>query len=613
MSTKTLRKRVALATVVALGAGVLSLVSVSTANATVGNLNVAPANGATNPAAAADVLNIASSLTVTGAAVTNTGVASANDGRSVGLLAVSDLAGGLASGTTQTATLLSTGTLVVYTSTSNGSLISVTGGTIAASNATSASSDNTKIGKDGTGAVSAGFLAAQIKPNSGVTSITVSLYTANGVTGANLVSGASTGTLTGQVVVTIVASSASGTVSAANSAIYYENAGATTQNLTADSTQAGIGTSDWATTQYANVVAKDAYGVALPSGLVQVTATNGAYVKVTSSGAGTPTTTADYLTATPNNVIISVAAPSTKPVSTVVTLSYNGVTVCTKTVTIRGAAASMKIASVGTGDIGSGSTNGVGSATWIADGTGRAGLYTVTLLDSAGNIATPTAGSEFSADSTTLTTTVTALAVADASKATSVSSTSPWSYSVGTFTCGPTAGSSKVKLKYTSSATGKSFTGEFTARCADDPYTYTASFDKAAYTQGEIATLTVSFLDSKGNPANSMVTPDASTMVLPMLTFVSTTGSATTLTKADGTIAYTVTVGTSTGMTAGTYSGIVDFTSLTAVAATKATPTYKLSTGGDTTTNADVLKSIVALIASINKQIQALQKLILKR
>jgi hypothetical protein len=32
-----------------------------------------------------------------------------------------------------------------------------------------------------------------------------------------------------------------------------------------------------------------------------------------------------------------------------------------------------------------------------------------------------------------------------------------------------------------------------------------------------------------------------------------------------------------------------------------------------TVTNADVLKSIVSLIASINKQIQALQKLILKR
>ena len=58
---------------------------------------------------------------------------------------------------------------------------------------------------------------------------------------------------------------------------------------------------------------------------------------------------------------------------------------------------------------------------------------------------------------------------------------------------------------------------------------------------------------------------------------------------------------------------IIDFSALTAVAAVKSTPTYKISTGGDTTTNADVLKSIVALIASINKQIQALQKLILKR
>jgi len=67
-------------------------------------------------------------------------------------------------------------------------------------------------------------------------------------------------------------------------------------------------------------------------------------------------------------------------------------------------------------------------------------------------------------------------------------------------------------------------------------------------------------------------------------------------------------------MSAGTYTAIIDFTTLTgAGTAVKATPTYKLTTGGDTTSNADILKSIVALIASINKQIQALQKLILKR
>jgi hypothetical protein len=102
-------------------------------------------------------------------------------------------------------------------------------------------------------------------------------------------------------------------------------------------------------------------------------------------------------------------------------------------------------------------------------------------------------------------------------------------------------------------------------------------------------------------------------MVLPFMTLIDATGSATMLTDNKGVKTYTMTVGTTSGVTAGTYTGIVDFTTLTAVAATKATPTYKISTGGDTTTNADVLKSIVALIASINKQIQALQKLILKR
>jgi hypothetical protein len=169
-------------------------------------------------------------------------------------------------------------------------------------------------------------------------------------------------------------------------------------------------------------------------------------------------------------------------------------------------------------------------------------------------------------------------------------------------------------LRHTSSTTGVTITSPaFTARCADNAYTYTASFDKAAYTQGEIATLSVQFLDSKGNKANSLVSPGAVSLILPFMTLVTSTGSASVLTDADGVIKYTMTVGTTVGLTAGTYTGVVDFTDLTADAAVKATPTYKIGTGGDTTTNADVLKSIVALIASINKQIQALQKLILRR
>jgi hypothetical protein len=63
--------------------------------------------------------------------------------------------------------------------------------------------------------------------------------------------------------------------------------------------------------------------------------------------------------------------------------------------------------------------------------------------------------------------------------------------------------------------------------------------------------------------------------------------------------------------TEGTYSYSVDLNTVTAQSATLGSVPVAPSTVG--VSNADVLKSIVALIASINKQIQALQKLILKR
>jgi hypothetical protein len=240
-------------------------------------------------------------------------------------------------------------------------------------------------------------------------------------------------------------------------------------------------------------------------------------------------------------------------------------------------------------------------------------LFTVVAQDSAGNAVVTNAGGSFAADAATLTTTVQALSVPDT--ATNVSSTSATfgTTGIGTWTCGATAGSSSVKLKWTNSGSGTVISSDaFTAACAGNPYTYTASWDKASYVAGEIATLTVQFLDSKGVKANNVGSPGALTVTAPMLTAVSATDSAAALpNKANGTRAYTFSVGKSTGITAGTYVSIVEYASL--VAGTKQTPSYKVTTGTDTTTNADVLKSIVALIASINKQIQALQKLILQR
>jgi hypothetical protein len=201
--------------------------------------------------------------------------------------------------------------------------------------------------------------------------------------------------------------------------------------------------------------------------------------------------------------------------------------------------------------------------------------------------------------------------------ATSSSSASTSRFTFGSFQCGGIAGQSSVKVQFTTTATGKTVTSDaFNARCADNPDTYTVSLDKASYTQGEIATATVKFVDSKGNPANSVTAIGDSSWVLPFMTGVTFTmptgASSTAVTKADGSVSYTFTVGASeVAVTAGTYTGVVSFDS--PANGVKSTPTYKISTGSSDVAFTEVLKSVVALIASINKQIQALQKLILTR
>ncbi len=83
---------------------------------------------------------------------------------------------------------------------------------------------------------------------------------------------------------------------------------------------------------------------------------------------------------------------------------------------------------------------------------------------------------------------------------------------------------------------------------------------------------------------------------------------------ANGSKVWTYTVGTSGTFTEGSYQGLIDYSALSGTTGAIQTVAYKVAlTGTPGVSNADVLKSIVALIASINKQIQALQKLILKR
>jgi hypothetical protein len=434
-----------------------------------------------------------------------------------------------------------------------------------------------------------------------------------------------TGTLTAAITVTVVAASAGGSYSAANSNCVTKTAVTASTLTSTDSTSSSVAAgSQW----YIGFLLNDAYGADLSAGALVATATDGATVALTSDGSAVAAGTGSTAVASDRGEsdLVRIDAKTTGvPSTSTVTISHNGTVVCTKTVKFRGYAATMEISNVGVVDLAGSDTNvkwlgeeasegGVGlfggSSSVAAQTSVRAGHFYMVLKDTAGNIVLPASTDTFAIDSATVTTTVTGggstYSATTNPFATSTTSTSQASKTVGTFTCGASAGSSSIKMVHTSAATGTKVTSPaFTARCADDPSSFTASWDKATYTSGDIATLTLEFKDSKGNLSNTMDAPGAHTIVAPLLTNVSTTGSATKLTNANGQIQYTYTVGT----TAGSYSAIIEFSGLLQ----KATASYKIVTGGDTTTNADILKSIVALIASINKQIQALQKLILKR
>jgi len=625
MSKTTIRKRVSLALVTALTAGVLTSVTFSpVANAHGG----APGTSATNKASfgysTVDAsLIVAEQTSTSGAAVignipTSSGTTPNVAARSLGLLAKDT-----SSGVAQTATVLVSGALSMYALVSTDVGWVATGGTFDTGAANTTYSQDRKSAFTDIAATATQVAIIWTAP-SVAGSYTISSYkqTATNSDGTNTVSLAtpSGGTLSAKITVTVVAASAGGSYSpvysVCNTSAVTVVPGSTAETANVDSSATVTNGNPW----YINFALNDAYNNDLDNGNIVVTATNGALVNYgegNSSGggtavAGTASTVVSYNNAGPYGSVIVTQPTANAPITTTVTVTYNGTTVCTKTVSIRGEVAKIVVSDIITQDLGE--SNGVANASWIDDTSGRAGLFTVLATDSAGNqVATSTIGT-FSSVAASLAGQTIVSSITVNNSATATSSTSPSRYSTGIYTCGGVAGELKsARIQFTNTGTGNIVTSDpFALRCADNPYTYTASWDKASYVQGEIATLTVKFFDSKGNPANNVAGAAGTwTGVTPMLTPISATGAAPVLDK-NGTKTYTYSVGGTTAITAGTYVSVIDFTG-TLTAATKQTPSYKVSTGGDTTTNADVLKSIVELIASINKQIQALQKLILKR
>jgi len=640
MSKTTLRKRIAITATTALFAGMLTVASapVASAHNVAGGANIVATIGQVNAS-----LFVATLTNTTGAAATaptKTLAAMHTGSLSLGLLAKDS-----SSGTAQTVTALGGAVLSLYAQTNTAAAFSVTGGSLSGTfggdqNAAATYGSDLKSSIVGTNAIVAftagtatGVATLWTLPSTPGT-YTVSLLTgfvANsaGVSQIPSYTNGLPSTLSGKILVTVVAASAGSVYSAAYSAC---NTATATLTATAAPYPSGVDSSttlvanggDW----YIDFYLRDAYQVNLASGNVVVTATNGAFVNIgTAAGAtpvaGTASTDVEFTNgagASSTGQTVRISQPTDgAPLTSTVTITYNGTTVCTKTVTIAGHASKLAVANVGTQNLTT--PTGAGSAQWMYQQIGlySAGLFTVLATDSAGNIVTtPTTYGAFSADAATLTTTVQGMVFP--TLASSTSSSSATRFALGSFACGGTAGEANVKVKFTIAATGTVLSSDaFKARCAGTASTYVASLDKASYVQGELAKLTIAWKDSKGFAANNITAVGANTMSLPYMTGI-TLGTLTAANPAsatavilnsDGTSTYTMTVGTTAGLTAGTYTGVVEFTAPALGVAS--TPTYKLTTGGDTTSNADVLKSIVALIASINKQIQALQKLILAR
>jgi hypothetical protein len=568
MSTKTISKRVALATVVALGAGVLSLVSVSSANAAV-TLNVAS--------------NAADGLTAS--------VISGSEA-SVGLIAQ-----GTGTNLAETATLSAAGTLAVqYVAGATYGGISVSGGTITAASADYGSylvTGGTLV----TGKTGGTTLSALIKPNAGVTSMTVSMY--KGL--ATAATTTSAGTLEKLLTVAIASSSVADVLSLTNTKIYYNpTTVATTQS--SGYTGADVATSNYATSAFFTVAPRDAYNTVLTNThFVQVSATNGALVSISNSGTNAITPTA------PSAFVATSGSSGTDPVvqvkaagtvlaggSTTVTVSIDGVVVGTAPFTFTGKVAKVVLGAAGNGYSG-------------ASTSAAPNRMSIAFYDAAGSTVYPASG--------TPTTYPAGLAKnANAWKGFGTSYGTPaypTSSTTGYVYFGCPSGTNVTDaavMDYTNADGTVVSSNSSTFTCSGIADVYSAKLDKATYKPGDIATLTVTFKDSKGSLANdNPLGIAAAAPVISLGGMTAVTAPAINDVTTNGVKTYIYTVGTSTGG----YAGSASFPTVNALDGVAQTLSYTIADGG--TSLNDVLKGIVSLIASINKQIAALAKLVAKK
>jgi len=576
MSTKTIKQRIALVAVAALGTGLLSVVSVSSANAALGD--------ATNV-----IANTTGGTAGLGSATTPSTAATSAIG-SVGLLSETG------EGTTQTAVLLASGTLLVsYTPTSSQTAsATVTGGKFVAGDGSS-STGAVVSGTSGTSASASAAtesLSLLVTPNAGATSMVIEFSTDTLVLS----------TLAARITVTIVATSAYNKFATTYSYAYWGTGSSDTAATDATSSYSSKTNGN---ALIGSVGLADAYGNAISTsntGILTATVTSGAVVNLGSTSVA-GSTTLDYNAVTGGVITFNVQqSTANAPWNGTVTFAFDGVVFATKSGVITGEVASITASSPKIGK----------------KNSANAGAAVIAYADASGNAVYLTTAE-------VLTTTPTAASVAGTIVSNLSVGTAPSSSSVTgliTMTCSNASAMGTVKglqVQHLNPSGTIVKSNAWDSGCADVPYTVAASWDRASYTPGSVATLTLTFKDSKGNLANAydaIGANSASTLLTvsggPSAAAVTPIAAGDKPSGVTGAKTYQFVVGTTEGDYVAVISSAETLENNTTVTGNISLP-YSVKSSTTVVSNADVLKSIVALIASINKQIQALQKLILKR
>jgi hypothetical protein len=403
---------------------------------------------------------------------------------------------------------------------------------------------------------------------------------------------------------TIASASAAGTFSATNSVINTQIPYIKTE--TASGLLAYDNTARIANGSVGSIYVslKDAYTTAITTGTVTASVTNGAFVNIvdTIPAAGHAYAAVSAFDSETDGLAggdayITVTQPVANTAgSSTVTITLDGAVIATKTLNWSGDIASIALDAA--------NSNGSFKNGADADFAGGSQAVVYVAKDAAGNAVslataptlTGATGSLVGASLLTTTTTNSTL------------QTSALGYGTATMSVPTSAlnGAGTYKLRVVNALGANVDSAVINASVSAGLNSFAISWDKAVYAPGDLATMTISGKDIYGTTiADGIPLTGYEGAVASGLTPVGT-ACAATRTFSGGIVKCVYAAGNDDG--AYSYSFDVG----TATAQSPSVGAVKVA-GASGVSNAEVLKSIVALIASINKQIQALQKLILKR